>query len=413
MTSPLSEVAGTTSPHSRERMLQDQYRAFQDLVRHVWTHSAFYRDYYGSHGIREKDLTDLTVRDLPFLSKQTLMDNFDTAITDQRLRKKELEQWIQDNRDPRQSFHKDFIVIHSSGSSSNIGIFVYDQTAWHVMNTTMVTRLPLPENAPSRKTRVSFYMASHGHFGGITLAVQLPKAVYDTLIVSLMDAPEHVVGQLNSFQPQRLTGYSSSVTMLAEWAIAGKLRIRPQRIIVGAERLTQSMERRIQDAWEAPIHEFYGASESIYIAVREPGRKELTVMEDLNIVEVLDEENRPVLPGGQGRVVLTNLYNYTLPILRYELGDYVVRGTEQHNSLFTTIREIKGRVNDALPVVLDNGELDTIPNVLPSFFSAGLKEVQFISERPDHVRIDYVAEHNIDDGVRREFRRILDMKGAS
>ena len=75
-----------------------------------------------------------------------------------------------------------------------------------------------------------------------------------------------------------------------------------------------------------PIHDLYGASESLHIAIKESGQDEMAVMDDLNILEVLDEQHQSS-PGGYGRTVLTNLYNYTLPILRYELGDYVTRGS--------------------------------------------------------------------------------------
>src|SRR5277367_6670535 len=102
---------------TKHSMLQYQQRTFHGLLQYVWTHSSFYRDYYASYGISEKDLSDLTISDLPLLSKQTLMANFDKAVTDPRLCKQELEQWIQDVRDPRQLYHNDFIVMHSSGSS--------------------------------------------------------------------------------------------------------------------------------------------------------------------------------------------------------------------------------------------------------------------------------------------------------
>jgi phenylacetate-CoA ligase len=40
------------------------------------------------------------------------------------------------------------------------------------------------------------------------------------------------------------------------------------------------------------------------------------------IVEILDEDDRPVAPGGMGRVVVTPLYNLAMPLLRFELGDF-------------------------------------------------------------------------------------------
>ena len=414
MTNPSEPMRHTSLRQTDKTMLRYQQSSFHDLLQHVWKCSSFYRDYYGSCGIREEDLPHLTVSDLPFLSKKMLMENFDRAVTDPRLKKKELEQWIQEVPDPGQLYRDHFIVLHTSGSSGDIGIFVYDLNAWRLMNGTVMKNLPPPENPVGGKTRIACYLALHGHFAGVTTAALLPRSVYDVLVASLLDATERVVKQLNEFQPHRISGYPSSVAMLADLALRGKLRIHPQTLLVGGEVLTESMKQKIQSAWgAAAIHEMYSASESIYIAIRTSGEENMTVVSDLNILEVLGEDHRAVSPGQSGRVVLTNLYNYVLPILRYELGDYAIRSQGRLDAPTTTIRSIQGRVNDALPVMLDNGNRDTIhPIILAEFYAAGLENVQFISRRPDHVEIRYVAPQNIDDNARREFERILKLKGA-
>jgi phenylacetate-CoA ligase len=116
----------------------------------------FYRELYSGHGIREHQLGELSVSDLPFVTKKLLMENFDRAVTDSRLRKSALERWLNDVRDPRQLFQREFIVMHTSGSSGTIGIFVYSRADWNIMNSVMAGRLPQPENYPAGKTRVGF-----------------------------------------------------------------------------------------------------------------------------------------------------------------------------------------------------------------------------------------------------------------
>jgi len=395
------------------KTVQYQQQSLKDLLHYVWTHSTFYRGYYRDHGIREKDLAELAIQDLPFMTKKTLMDHFDLAVTDQRLRKEELEPWLDSNRDPQQSFQRDFIPIHSSGSSGTIGVFVYDRTAWQVMNTTMADRLPAAPRGQLQKSKVAFCVDTYGHHAGPITALEMPRAVYDTLIVSLHETPERIVRQLETFQPHRLGGYTSIVATLASWALEGKLHIRPQSVLVGAEVLTDSMERTIHEAWGVSALNLYAASESIYIAIKGVDRDEFAVMDDLNIVEILDNENQPVPPGGPGRVLLTNLVNRALPILRYEMGDYAVRGTGSKDLPFTTIREIKGRVNDSLPVVLADGKPGTIhPLVLADFYTAGLERVQFVSRSADHVEIKYMAKHDIHEGIQKEFHRIRELQGA-
>jgi phenylacetate-CoA ligase len=395
-------------------VLRDQRVNFRELLRFAWERSPFYRNFYAGHGIRDKDLAHLTVRDLPFLSKQQLMEHFDRVVTDQRLKRRELEQWIETNHDPGENYRKDFIVNHSSGSSGNPGIFVYDQIAWQIANSTMAGRLPKPENYPAGKTRVAFYRVTHGHFGGVSTAMRLPRTVFETLILSLLDPTEHVVERLNAFQPHRLDGYSSAIQWLAQLALDGMLRIHPQNVFVSGDRLTDTMEETIRRAWEAPIYNLYNAVESKYLAVKGAGQAEMMVMDDLNLLEILDDHNRPVPPGAEGRVVITNLYNRAMPVLRYELGDYAALGKQREDSPFTPIRDIRGRAHDALPILLSDGRTDTIhPLLLVAFYVAGLETVQFTSRRADYVQIDYVAQNDLEAEIRQEFERILELKSAS
>jgi len=350
-------------------MLRYQERQFRKLLHYVWNRSGFYREFYASQGVRENHLADISINDLPLLPKKTLQVNFDRAVTDPRLARMELEAWFESHRDPGETFCTDMVVIHGSGTSGDVGIYACDRKAWATADAIMATRLPLPENYPTGRTKIAFYVATNGHFATVSMARSMPKNVYDTLILPLLDSSEQTVKQLNAFQPHRLSGYSSCVAYLAELALDGRLEIHPQRVIVGGDKLTDSMERKIRQAWGAPIYVLYGASESKYIAIKTPEHEQMMVMDDLNIVEVLDEKDRAVSAGKEGRVVLTNLYNYTLPMLRYELGDYVVRGTELHDRPFSTLRDIRGRANDALPVVLSSGLHDSIhPLILTTLF---------------------------------------------
>lgn len=399
---------------SKAALLAHQKRHFQTLLQHVWRRSAFYHDFYGDHGFREKDLSDVSASDLPILPKKTLIDNFDRAVTDPRLRKRELEEWFARHRDPSVEFLPDMVVLHGSGTSGDLGIFAYDRKGWTTADATIAARLPLPEQFDAGRTRIAFYVAAHGHFATVCMAASMPPRVYDTLILSLLDSTEQTLRQLNVFQPHRLTGYSSSVARLAELALDGRLDIHPQRIFVGGDRLTGSMERKIRAAWKAPIYSMYAASESKYIALKTPEHDQFMVMDELNIVEVLDDDDRPVGEHEEGRVLLTNLYNFALPILRYDIGDYVVKGTPLPDIPFSTLREIKGRVNDALPVRLSSGAIDSIhPIVVTTFHVPSIEKFQFVSADPDYVRINYVAPKNLDAAVRHEFQQMLDERGAS
>src|SRR4030095_13801410 len=419
-----NQTIGGTDPvfgKTTQELRKYQLRTLRALLRSIWHRSAFYRDLYRSHGLREADIDHLTVNDLPFVSKQTLTDNFDSAVTDSRLKKTLLEEWIGEGHSPAEDFLDEFIIVHSSGTSGYRAISPCDRTGYQVMTSVIAGHLPPPTR--SRKTRIAIYRGSHVLFGSTVSAARLPKAVYDVLQLSLLEPTQQVVERLNAFQPDRLDGHASSVALLAEHARKGTLRIRPEQIVVTGDALTKNMERIVKSAWDVPLFVLYTCSESYCLAVRHPGQgNEMTVLDDLNMVEVLGDEDRPVSLGNQGRVVITNLYNHTLPILRYELRDYAIRADHRSGSPFSRIRHLIGRQNDNLPVVLQDGTEDALnPFILHEFCEtgpqneyrvSGLEYVQFISKRPDQIEIQYTSAANIDAAVRAEFQRLLHKAGA-
>jgi phenylacetate-CoA ligase len=72
-------------------------------------------------------------------------------------------------------------------------------------------------------------------------------------------------------------------------------------------------------------------------------------------VEVLDDAGRPCAPGAIGRVVVSSLHNFAMPILRYKLGDYAEAGAPcPCGRGLPTLARILGRSRNML--VLPSGE---------------------------------------------------------
>ena len=256
---------------SRAIVFRSQQRSFLAILRHVWQRSRFYRDLYSAAGIKEHDLADIKPHDLPIIDKKLLMENFDRAVTDPRLRKNDLQRWVHEVRDSGANSLEDFIVFRSSGSSGTTGIFVCAHSDWQLAARVMASRLPAPVNYSVGKTRAAFSLVSHGNFSGVSGAARLPSRVYETLLLSVLDTHAHIVKQLNQFQPHQLHGYAGSIHELSQLAITGKLRISPKRIFVGGDKRTEAMERDIGRAWAAPICDLYSASEARCIAYRQSG----------------------------------------------------------------------------------------------------------------------------------------------
>jgi phenylacetate-coenzyme A ligase PaaK-like adenylate-forming protein len=129
------------------------------------------------------------------------------------------------------------------------------------------------------------------------------------------------------------------------------MRIRPHRVMTSSEVLTEAARHAISAAWGEVLFNQYAATETGAIAAECPGHHGLHLFEDHVLVEVVDEEHRPVPPGTFGaKLLVTTLFSRTLPLIRYELSDSV-RVSAAPCSVgwpFRIIDGIQGRAEDTL-----------------------------------------------------------------
>jgi phenylacetate-CoA ligase len=102
----------------------------------------------------------------------------------------------------------------------------------------------------------------------------------------------------------------------------------------------------------------YGATEAGLIGVECPFATGLHVFEDLLVLEVVDEHNQPAPPGVVGhKVLVTTLFNRTLPFIRYELSDLVssADGPCPCGRPHLRLASLQGRREDVVSLPARNG----------------------------------------------------------
>lgn len=124
-----------------------------------------------------------------------------------------------------------------------------------------------------------------------------------------------------------------------------------------------AVRARLEAAWGAELHEFYGCTEAApcagaftcaEVARQKTGPVSTHVMEDSQIWETVDPDTlKPVAPGERGLTVITNLCSEASPQLRFLAGDYTVLTEERCGCGRTHARAIGGflgRADDMLNV---------------------------------------------------------------
>jgi len=128
--------------------------------------------------------------------------------------------------------------------------------------------------------------------------------------------------QLVNFEPDWLYGYVSMLAEFARWYIQNDRTcpVRPRAIVTTAEVLAADDRRAIERAFQSRVFNEYGCGELGTIA-HECSEGELHTNDENMIVEILDGE-RACEPGEKGELVVTELNNLALPLVRYRTGDF-------------------------------------------------------------------------------------------
>jgi putative adenylate-forming enzyme len=321
-----------------ERHVDERLRA---LLAHAAKRSPHYREAF-----RGKDLARVPLRELPTLDKATLVAQFDRIITAPDLRLRDVLAHVASPRASRPMFGK-YRVFSSSGTSGRAG-FVIQSEAEFAVWLANVSRL-FARAGIRRDTRFVAIGAPYPlHLTqqiGAALQNERPAAP----ALNVLTPASEMISALNAYQPEAILTYSGILALLARAQRDGALRIAPRIVLGVGEVLTERTRRAILEAWGIYPANAYGATEAPLLASSSPPGRTLIGYDDLCCLEVVDDRNEPVPPGVAGsKVLITNLVNWTQPLIRYELSDSVTCADAVASSPFLQIASIDGRNDDIL-----------------------------------------------------------------
>jgi phenylacetate-CoA ligase len=152
------------------------------------------------------------------------------------------------------------------------------------------------------------------------------RRVVNCFELSQARVPE-ILGRLNRYRPDVLVAYTGALYEFARMLAERRLRpFAPRSIVVGAEKLHAFQRELIEEVFKAPVFETYGCREFMLIGAECDRHAGLHLTAENLLVEVLDDDGRPTPAGQEGNVVVTDLYNYGMPFVRYVSGDRAVAG---------------------------------------------------------------------------------------
>ncbi|MDB6140539.1 MAG: phenylacetate--CoA ligase family protein [Verrucomicrobiaceae bacterium] len=352
---------------TRAQLEMAQLKKFRRLVLDAQKRSPFYRDL-----IRDRHIDPLTCvpEDFPVLSKGEVIEHFDDIVTDRRITRQRIADFLSRSADPEELFEGRYHVLHTSGTSGTMGYFVFSHEAWIKGASHGVRVAPL-----KWRRRIAFIAATRGHFAGVSLMLAgndgANRLFFDVRAYHVGQPMAEIVEELNRFQPQVLSGYATVLKMLGEAQERGELRISPHQVGNGGEPLLPDVKAYLEQVFKVPVMNGYASSEHLYMALTLPGAAGMHLLEDDLIFEL-----------GPDYTCVTNLFNDAMPLIRYRMDDVLVPDNVGHSPYpFTRVKEIVGRQEDALMFLNDFGREDFIhPIVIVELVVQGLIGWQIVLE---------------------------------
>jgi phenylacetate-CoA ligase len=335
---------------SAERLRLHRTAELRRLIRTAVERSPWHRQRLA--GVDLDHVDERTLRDLPVMTKDHLMENFDEIVTDRRLRLDVCNAHLATLTDDAYLFGR-YHVIASGGSTGRRGVFVYDWDEWATMYAG-IQRYELRRHAEEKRSRpgpIVMAAVAAGRASHASRALMQTFATKDCVIggIPITLPVDQIVAGLNKMNPDVIFAYPSAILPLADRARAGELRIRPRRLLLGAEPLLPEIRAAAEETWNVPVINVYGSSEGGPMGIACGHGPGLHLAEDLCIIEAVDAEGRRVAPGERSaKIYLTNLYNDTLPLIRYEITDEVTPLSESCpcGSAHRLIDDPQGRLDD-------------------------------------------------------------------
>ena len=274
-----------------------QLRKLKLLISHLQRNIPLYRELLDVAQIQPEDIVSLdTLEKLPMMNKETF-------------RGRRVEDYIDTSHQPVGSW------VTTSGTSGVLFAPLRRAVAKMPRYSDSLRYRFLMEERPWRWDATWAKMAH-------VRVLRLPRENSITVYVNdLLSNPMIALRQLAEFQPYIIEAHASLLFELARQARIHGLKLRPRYAISASERLLPASRSFVEEEFECKVFVRYGLEEFGTVGLECIQHDGFHINAESFIVEVVDRDGKRLPDGTRGSVLITDLYNYEMPFVRYNTGD--------------------------------------------------------------------------------------------
>ncbi len=385
----------------RTSLLARQKEKTKAILIHAYKNTVFYKTLFDAIGFdpyKMKDPEDIQA--VPLLTKDIIRSHHDDLIA--------------------KNLQPDQVEVASTGGSTGVPLsFLRDRRSIHIrkgqelfFDRWMGYRLG---------DKVSLFVAA-SHFDGV--ADRLKARVRNATCERTLRFDPHNITEsymelflkdFLRFHPTIIKCFPNSLRVFASYL--NKKGIKPPPVTAiscTGETLYAHQREMFQETFGGEVFEKVGTRESGIIACECRLHNGMHVFTEGVFMELLDPEGNHVKPGEPGRVVITDLLNEAMPLIRYDLGDMAIASDGRYcqcGSPLPLVEKWLGRDRDII--------VDSYGNPKPGYlFTEVIMEMnlstQFQIVQPDRENLMVRIVQNNDEVdfnlIRRQFQEIIGPK---
>lgn len=288
---------------SKDEIAEYQQAKLERLLMHAYQNVPYYRRVLPEAGVISEGKVNLEhFTDIPLLTKDII-------------RKEGENLYSQDykNRHPYRN---------SSGGSTGEPVRIIQDKQYDEYNNAIKIYFNRMLGKDIGEREIKFWGSERDIFtGSIGLKNKIINFIYNRAFINsfMIQSSDYkeIVDKWNNFKPKVVWSYVDSIYEFAKYVHQEKVQVySPEATIVTAGVLTENIRAYIEDILKSPVYNQYGSREVGVIACECKWQKGLHIFQTAQYLELLNAD-----PQGNAEVIVTTLNNYSMPLIRYNIGD--------------------------------------------------------------------------------------------
>lgn len=239
----------------------------------------------------------------------------------------------------------------------------------------------------------------------------ITDAVYKTgpgVMMNIKTDIDEQMRWLNGQQPNYLLSHPSNIYALAKKCIEEDVNLnRLHQVRTFGEAISPELRAICLKAWGAPVVDAYSAEEIGYIALQCPESEAYHIQSESLLVEVLNKEGRACAPGETGRVVITTLHNFAMPLIRYEIRDYAEVGEKcPCGRGLPVLKRIMGRQRNLITLPDGKQHWPSFPEESWGHI-APIRQIQLVQKSFELIEVRLVSDRPLTDKEEGQLIKVL------